>query len=555
MQVIFEKGSQYENNFFVKESSLKFFVIGFIFLIAFLIRLHHINKPPLDFQPIRQYQLAHVTRGYYFETLKDIPEWRREIAILNKERMGFKLEPRILDHMVVFIYRIVGGEHLWIPRVMSSIFWMIGGLFLYLIATKILPPQAALFSTIFYLFQPYGISASRSFQPDPLMVMLMILSIFVIVKYHEKPSLSRLIIAIIISSVAIFIKPYCIFMIYGSFISIAIYKYGVKNLFTNLAHLTFIFLTPLPGALYYLSGVFTPGSFLSEHAEASFIPSLLLKPFFWKNWFAMLLRVTGLIGFVGALAGLFIIQDRFQKFFLRGLWISYIIYGLLFTFHIHTHDYYQLPFLPVIALSVGIPGVSLIKKVFSSKRGVIIFAIFLIMVLYGIKINIHKSQEKNYDGYFKIFNYIVGTNPQFYKFLTEEYEKEVKIAKEIGEIVDHSANTLFLTSDYGRSLTYHAEISGFPWPTRKSLSERRLRGIKIPRKEELFNNSYFTIRTHDRFIKYKPDFFIITDFEEFKNQRDLKEILTLNFPILIESEDYIIFDTRNILRDEGEKKD
>jgi hypothetical protein len=544
-----------EGRVFTNGSALKFFIIGLLFLVAFLIRLYHINRPPLDFQPIRQYQLAHVTRGYYFETLKTIPDWRREIAVLNKERMGFKLEPRIFDHMVVFIYRILDGEYLWIPRVMSSIFWMIGGLFLYLIAKKILTPEAALFSIIFYLFQPYGISASRSFQPDPLMVMLMILSMYMILRYHEQPSLLRLIITIAISSMAIFIKPYCIFIIFGSFITVAIYRLGIKGLFTNRDFLMFIFLTPLPGAAYYLSGVFTPGSFLREHAQASFIPHLLLRPYFWKNWLAMVLRVTGLIAFIGALLGLFMVQNKLSRFFLRGLWFSYFIYGLLFTFHIHTHDYYQLPFIPVIALSFGPSGAWLLRRMFSSKKCLIIFGIFLLILIYGINININKARQKDYDNYFKIFNYIVGTNPQFYKFLIEDFEKEVRISKEIGEIVNHSSKTLFLTPDYGRSLTYHGEISGFPWPTQKSLSERKLRGIKIPKKEELFDNPYFIIRTHDKFIKFNPDFFIITDFKEFESQPDLKEILTVNFSIIIQNDNYMIFDTREVSKNNLEKKE
>ncbi|MEM3101731.1 MAG: hypothetical protein QXT99_10325, partial [Candidatus Nitrosotenuis sp.] len=55
-------------------------ILLFIFLVSFLIRLYHINKPPLDFQPIRQYQVAHIVRGMYYEGLDSIPKWQKEIA-------------------------------------------------------------------------------------------------------------------------------------------------------------------------------------------------------------------------------------------------------------------------------------------------------------------------------------------------------------------------------------------------------------------------------------------------------------------------------------------
>jgi hypothetical protein len=521
--------------------AVQWIIIGFLLITAFVIRLHHINRPLLDFQPIRQYMLAHHTRSYYYEGLESIPEWKKQMARINKERMGFQLEPRILEHIVVFGYRMLGGEYLWIPRVLSSVFWIIGGVFLYLIAKKILSPDAALFSIAYYLFLPFGISASRSFQPDPMMIMLLLFSIFMILRYYEQPSFLRLVPAIFVSSLPMLIKPYSIFLIFGAFISIAIYREGIRKLFTNRNFLMFIFLSPLPGAAYYLSGMLTPDAFLQEHAQATFLPHLLLRPYFWKDWLAMIARVVGLIAFTGALLGVFMVR-RLPRFFLIGLWAGYFIYGLLFTFHIHTHDYYQLQFIPVVALSLGPVG----ALIFSSKKRIILAVLFLVSI-FGTGLSLSYVQEKDYNrSYLKYLGYVVGINPQFYKFVIEDFEKELKIAEEIGEIVNHNTNTLFLTSDFGRSLTYHGELSGLPWPTSVSFQERRDRGIKSPPKEELFNRRYFTIRAHAKFIRYTPDFFIITDFEEFKRQPDLKKFLTANFPIIAQNDDYLIFDLRKM---------
>ncbi len=549
MQPKYEANAHQKTQFLSQKPALRLLVIGFLFVTAFAIRLHHITMPPLDFAPIRQYQLAHIARGYYFENLESIPEWRKQIARLNMKRMGLLLEPRIIDHAVVFGYRIMGGEHLWIPRVLSSIFWIVGGVFLYLIAGKILSSSAALFSTVFYLFLPFGISASRSFQPDPFMVMLLLFSIFMILKYYERPSLSKLIIAAIVSSSAMLIKPYSIFLIFGAFISITIYRQGIRKSLINRDVLIFIFLSPLPGAVYYLSGLLTDVGFLREHTQTSFLPHLLLSPYFWKDWLAMIARVVGLIAFTGAFLGLFVIRDGLSRALLIGLWIGYFIFGLVFTYHIHTHDYYQLQFIPVVALSLGPVGALVINRLFrlfSSRRRIAILVVFFLVLIFGISININKVQRRDYNGYLKIFGYVMGINPQFYKFINEDFEKEVRIAKEIGEIVNHSSKTVFLTPDYGRSLAYHGELSGFSWLISGSLKEWKLKGIRAPNKEELFNPRYLTIKTRGKYIKYSPEYFLITDFDEFGKQPDLKDFLHTNFPIMAKSDDYLIFDLRSM---------
>lgn len=93
--------------FFYKPGA-RAFVLFFLFATAFCIRLYHINTPLLDFAQVRQYQQAHIARGYYFENLESVPEWKKQVARLNMQRMGFLLEPRIIEYAAVLGYRITG---------------------------------------------------------------------------------------------------------------------------------------------------------------------------------------------------------------------------------------------------------------------------------------------------------------------------------------------------------------------------------------------------------------------------------------------------------------
>jgi hypothetical protein len=66
--------------------------------------------------------------------------------------------------------------------------------------------------------------------PDPLMVMLLVMSVFAILSYHEQPSRRGLVIAAVTSSLAVFVKPgICVFQVFGVFVSLAIYRQGLEG--------------------------------------------------------------------------------------------------------------------------------------------------------------------------------------------------------------------------------------------------------------------------------------------------------------------------------------
>src|SRR6266496_6404072 len=136
-----------------------------IFGAAFAIRLYDLTDLPLDFHPTRQLLSAIKARGLYYETQPDgVPTWQLETAI-RMARLKADVEPVVFERLVAFTYRFT-GEQLWIARIYSSLFWLIGGIFLFILLHKLISFDGALFSTTYYLFFPFAIIASRSFQPD-----------------------------------------------------------------------------------------------------------------------------------------------------------------------------------------------------------------------------------------------------------------------------------------------------------------------------------------------------------------------------------------------------
>src|SRR4030095_718607 len=84
------------------------FIISFLFILAFGIRIYHINEPPLDFHATRQYRYFLDARRYYYEILPSVPDWKKQVAQISKQTEG-TLEPTIMPWVVSRIYSIIGG--------------------------------------------------------------------------------------------------------------------------------------------------------------------------------------------------------------------------------------------------------------------------------------------------------------------------------------------------------------------------------------------------------------------------------------------------------------
>jgi len=276
--------------FLSHKSRTHLFIISVLFIAAFAIRVYPIYKSPRLVGP-RQYRCAIIARDYFFETLQSIPDWERKIASINKDAEGI-YEPPIMELLASLGYRIAGGEYLWIPKMLSVIFWLGGGVFLYALTRGLISSAAAIFSTAFYLFLPFGIAYSQSFAPDPLMLCLFIASIWAISRYHIQPSRTRLAIATALSAAAMFVKPVCLFAIFATFILANISRQGIRKTLTDLNFILFGIGSFLPTALFYFYGIYV-GTALRDVAEQSFFPSLYFSTAFWLGWLNQIDIVIG----------------------------------------------------------------------------------------------------------------------------------------------------------------------------------------------------------------------------------------------------------------------
>ncbi|HZJ22347.1 MAG TPA: glycosyltransferase family 39 protein, partial [Anaerolineales bacterium] len=339
-------------------------VLVLLFAIALTIRMYDLTDLPLDFHPTRQLLSAIKARGIYYETQPDgVPTWKLETAI-RQAKLKADVEPVVFERLVAFTYRFT-GEQVWLARIYSSLFWLIGGIFLFMLVRELISFEGAIFSTAYYLFFPYAIIASRSFQPDALMVMLTISFWWIFsrwITFTRSPSpegrgagLREALLAGLLGGLAIFIKFSAAFFVIGAALGLALSRFTLRELLRNIEVWLMVLIGILPAAAYLVYGIFIRGD-LGSQFSGRFIPALLLNPLNYLQWMTKASMATGGLFIMLALLAFFLVKENRLRSLMSGLWGAYLLYGLFFDYHVATHDYYHLPLIPIVALSLGLFG-------------------------------------------------------------------------------------------------------------------------------------------------------------------------------------------------------
>ncbi|HJS19053.1 MAG TPA: glycosyltransferase family 39 protein [Anaerolineales bacterium] len=502
---------------FFSSRSIRIAAFVLLFVSAFAIRLYDLTDPPLDFHPTRQLLSAIKARALYFKTRPPgIPAENLETGI-RQAKLKAQVEPVILEQLVAYTYRF-SGEQLWVARIYSSLFWLIGGVFLFLLVRDLLSFDAAIFSTAYYLFFPYAIIASRSFQPDPLMVMFIVAFWWAFARWinlAHKSSLSRkwewitAVFAGILGGAAILIKFSAAFFVIGAALGLAFSRFTWRELFRNGQVWLMAVLGALPGLIYLLYGLFIEGG-LGGQFSGRFVPALLVDPFNYLQWMTRINLAAGGVFVMLALLGFFLTGDKQFRSLLFGLWGAYLIYSLIFNYHAATHDYYQLPFIPIVAVSLAPLGgwffARLAESTFqryqrSAAYVILLFGLFT--VLWNVR-NLMKAVD---------------------------YRPEAAMWAEVGELIEDKS-IIALTENYGSQLEYWGWRTVPIWPYTGDPLYARIQ-------EE---DAYFEKLFSD--YSSRKDFFLVTDLDEFSRQTQLRERLN-DFPVFMEGDGFLIFSLRN----------
>lgn len=494
-----------------------------VFLAALAIRLYDLTDLPLDFHPTRQLFSALKARGIYYQSLPDAPAELRAFAI-QQGRLRATIEPEIMERFVAFTWKFT-GEGLWVARIYSSLFWLIGGLFLYLLACDLFAKDAALFAAAFYLLLPYAVIASRSFQPDPLMVMLLLGFWWAVNRWAQSSSWPYVLLASLLGGLAVFVKLNAAFFVVGGALGAALGRASFRSLLRSKQAWAMAALGILPGLGWVVYGL--SHGFLGQQFGGRFLPALFLSPNFYLGWAEMLDNVLGLFVFALALLGLLLADSKPARSFLLGLWAAYFAFAVFFNYHISTHDYYSLPLVPIAALAltpladaivgrIGNPTsanqTDIVERIgnppYARQNAIPTYAILTLCLLATLWTS--RTALKSAD-----------------------YRPQAGFWRQIGGTV-RGYRLVALTQDYGLPLAYWGWTASASWPDSSDLAYHALRGGG-----QTFEK-YF-----GRLTKNK-DLFLVTDLADLKRQPELQARLS-HFSIFAEGEGYIIYNLKSPL--------
>lgn len=457
--------------------------------------------------PVREYRAALIARAFYLESSESAPGWRVALAEGNREREG-QLEPPIMEWSVAQVWRLLGREALWVPRLLSSLAWLGAGIFLFLFVRLLTDPVGALLATAYLLFLPVGVRTSVSFQPDAWMLCAFLAALWFLLRHHRSASILDLLAAATCSAVALLIKPIVVFMLGAAFASLALQRRRSWRSLVDGSALAYAATALAPCAAYYLYGMFGAG-FLGQQASMSFVPGLWLEPAFWRDWLFVGIEVLGAAPIALALVAVPLVEGRTARSLLAALCIGYVVFGLTFTYHIHTHGYYHLQSVPVVGTLLGVSVARLLREI-SDRRGskqrwvpvAGAAALLLVFSVRGVRDSIDAARVES---------------------------PEVSVA--IGELVHHNGHVVYVAYGYGNALAYQAELCGCYWS-------------RPPTGDASTPPEGFEDDPRLAALGFAPEYFVVTDLDAYRaHHADLRRYLETRCRLLSDDPRYLVYAT------------
>ena len=480
-----------------------------LIVLGFGLRMVDLTDPPADFHPTRQFRGAIITRDIYYQLLPDADKHLQALA--GEMRAHFpEFEPPLLETTIALGYLILGKEALWLARVIVSLIWCLGGLALFALVKRSVSAEAGFVAVFYYLFLPFGVIASRSFQPDPVMTASLILMMYSAYRWSETRAWKLAVLTGLLGAVVVLLKVVAAYLIIGLMVSAVIKTLGFRRALKDVQVWLMAVLMAVPPGYYYLFSIGGSSSNYVQNWIVALMPFTLTTEFY-IGWLKRLYGFNPIWLLAAAIGTLLFAKGR-SRWMLWGLWIGYALYGFSLPYQTATHNYYHIQLVPVIAWSLAFSVQWLLEKLNLKKN--IQNAVLAGLITIGIAFSAYE---------------VVGIYNQ------RDSHAEPGYWVSVGEQIPADGETIGLIQHYGHLLMYYGWRDVALWPDTAEQYLAELRGST----EDLKFSDVFDKRTEGM------DFFLVSHFGQFERQPELSEYLYENYAIYAEGPGYLIFDLGN----------
>ena len=491
-------------------------VVLLLLVVGAGLRAVRLDQPGLEEYSTRQYNSALLARKYEQALGGDAAGISHGVV---RAAAPVEIEPPIMEAITAVAWRLSGSEPFWFPRVLSILAWSLGGWLLFLLLERLASRVAGVAGVTVWSLLPFAVAATRTFQPDPLMVAAIVGALLALVTYDDEPSRQRFVVAGLASGFAVFVKLPAAFLIAPVFVVLAYRRGGYRALWSRRTALyAALFIGP---ALVYNAYGFLIGGFLNGQEAGRVLPHLLLTASFWQQWARMIGATVFFVLPLAALAGLLVTRGRARAVGFA-LVVGYVTFGLVFSYHYETHSYYHLPLVLVLAVGVGLLAHALTSWVRTRQAdltSVGVAAATTMIVLAGSQMG--------------AFSIVPPAVP------AATVHTEVAVPTQIGKLVHHATGLVFLAPSYGDTLKFYGGVAGTWWPGPADIKLAQLEG-----------NAPKSVQAQLDEIRRSQEtqFFVVTDMRQWDAQPDLRAYLDSHYPLIASNRDYRVYDLRRAAR-------
>jgi hypothetical protein len=497
--------SSLPRTFFGHRRWLLLFCVIMLFALGIGFRLLNLTNPPLDIHAWRQYGSASLARNLYHLLQPNADPAQRQTAIAATSSMT---EPPITEALVAVSYLVAGGEYLWIFRLWTTLFWVLGGLALFALVRRMASVDGAVISLGYYLLLPFGNTTTRAFLPEPLMIMWIILAVYAIYLWVESSTWKWAIGAGVFCGLAVLTKVFAAFPLIPAFALVVLTSFGLRRTLINLQFWVIVALAAIIPAAYY---IFPNPQSGSSYLATWVLPysHRLLDVSFYITWLHYLNGNFDLAVVLIAVASIIILEKRWRALCI-GLWVGYGLLGAAVPELIYSHLYYSLPLVAIVAISLGPISAFLLGKI--SEQGKLWHVLFLGLGLVAVGYSVFMSRKE---------------------VVAVDYREKARQWQELGARLPQG-KIIALVEDYATPLMYYSGryIAVYPYSWDHEMGA--MAGHVFD--ENADNLDYFNSEVKGY------HYFLVTMFDQLESQPYLKKILYNRYPIFEKGSWYVIFD-------------
>lgn len=377
----------------------EYYLLTFLLILGFLVRLYKINNPVADWHSWRQADTASVSRVYTEQGINLLYPRYHDISSIQSGIFNPKglrmVEFPVYNLVHVSLLKLFGRFSLEVWGRLTSIFSaLVSSIFIYGIAKKFMGRWGGILASFFFLFIPYNIYFTRVILPEPMATTFALAGLWFFIKFIESEKTWTLYLSGLFLGLGLLVKPFIFFYLFP-LIYLALKKYSIGEIlgkpkifirflvFTNLIAVPFFlwraWINQFPEGIPFFTWAFNAGA-------------IRFRPAFWRWIFGERLGrlILGIWGLVPFAIGL--LKANKNKLFNLVFFAGAVCYTIIFAAANVRHDYYQIFIIPAVAMLLAEGSLALWDdKTFNQAvaRPLLIFSIILMLGMgaYQVKEN------------------------------------------------------------------------------------------------------------------------------------------------------------------------